>query len=45
MDAPEPYWEAVLQTRAHLAEHHSYARRFEQLGKLAAARPAPGAAR
>ena len=45
MSAPEPYWEAVLQTRAHLAEHHSYARRFEELGKLAALHAASGAAR
>jgi hypothetical protein len=43
--APEPYWDAVFETRAHLAEHHSYARRFEQLGKLAAAQRAPGALR
>jgi hypothetical protein len=28
---PEPYWDAVLKTRAHLAEHHSYQRRFEEL--------------
>ena len=41
MNAPEAYWEAVLQTRAHLAEHHSYARRFDELGRLAAS----GAAR
>jgi hypothetical protein len=29
--SPEPYWDAVLKTRAHLAEHHSYQRRFEEL--------------
>jgi hypothetical protein len=28
---PEPYWEAVLQTRSHLARHHSYARRLQEL--------------
>lgn len=28
---PEPYWEAVLKTRAHLAEHHSYEQRFRDL--------------
>jgi len=28
---PEPYWEAVLHTRSHLARHHSYARRFQEL--------------
>lgn len=31
---PEPYWEAVLQTRARLAERHSYSRRFEELAGL-----------
>lgn len=28
---PEPYWEAVLDTRAHLARHHSFERRFDAL--------------
>jgi hypothetical protein len=28
---PEPYWEAVLKTRAHLAKHHSYEQRFKEL--------------
>jgi hypothetical protein len=28
---PEPYWDAVLRTRAHLARHHSFARRFAEL--------------
>jgi len=28
---PEVYWNAVLKTRAHLAEHHSYQQRFQQL--------------
>lgn len=32
---PEPIWDAVLKTRAHLAQHHSYARRFEELAALA----------
>jgi hypothetical protein len=27
---PEPYWQAVLDTRAHLARHHSFARRLEE---------------
>ena len=45
MNAPEAYWEAVLQTRAHLAEHHSYARRFEELAERAALHAASGAAR
>lgn len=30
----ESYWDAVLKTRAHLAKHHSYHRRFEQLAKI-----------
>ncbi|MCX4243149.1 CgeB family protein [Paraliomyxa miuraensis] len=37
MDAlrrPEPHWEAVLRTRAHLASHHSFARRFEELSTM-----------
>jgi hypothetical protein len=33
---PEPYWEAVLKTRAHLAAKHSYAIRIEELLKAAA---------
>jgi hypothetical protein len=28
---PEPYWQAVLDTRAHLARHHSFAQRFQEL--------------
>jgi hypothetical protein len=28
---PEAYWDAVLATRAHLAAHHSFERRFEEL--------------
>lgn len=28
---PEVYWEAVLKTRAHLAQHHSYQQRFKEL--------------
>ena len=31
---PEPYWQAVLDTRAHLARHHSFARRFEEIAAL-----------
>ena len=34
LENPVKYWEAVLATRAHLAEHHSYARRYETLGAL-----------
>ena len=29
-----PYWQAVLQTRAHLSRHHSFARRFEEIAAL-----------
>jgi hypothetical protein len=35
---PEPIWDAVIKTRAHLAEHHSYARRFDELAALASGR-------
>lgn len=28
---PKFYWDAVLKTRAHLAAHHSYERRFKEL--------------
>jgi hypothetical protein len=31
---PEMYWDAVLQTRSHLAHHHSYLRRFRELSLL-----------
>src|SRR5262245_27420396 len=31
MHRPEFYWDAVLKTRAHLAAHHSYERRFEEM--------------
>lgn len=31
---PEHYWDAVLQTRAHLAQHQSYAQRFQELATL-----------
>jgi hypothetical protein len=31
---PEPYWQAVLDTRAHLARHHSFAQRFQELAAL-----------
>ncbi len=31
---PEVYWDAVLKTRAHLAEHHSFEKRFKQLEAL-----------
>ena len=41
---PEKYWDAVLQTRAHLGRHHSFARRFQDLQALLGAE-APAAAR
>jgi hypothetical protein len=28
---PEVYWDAILKTRAYLAEHHSFRQRFEEL--------------
>jgi len=31
MRRPEVYWDAVLKTRAHLAERHSFSRRFAEL--------------
>jgi len=33
---PEPIWDAVFKTRAHLARHHSYARRFDELAAITA---------
>jgi hypothetical protein len=44
MDDPEPYWDALLKTRQHLAENHSYRNRFRQLEGLLANREACGAA-
>jgi hypothetical protein len=41
---PEPYWDALLKTRQHLAEHHSYRNRFQQLEGLLADREASGVA-
>ncbi|MGD9715327.1 MAG: hypothetical protein AB7V46_25215 [Thermomicrobiales bacterium] len=31
---PQHYWDAVLKTRAYLAEHHSFAGRFDELNAL-----------
>ncbi len=36
---PEKYWDAVLQTRSHLARHHSYAKRFQELDLILKERP------
>jgi len=35
LSRPESYWDAVLQTRSHLAKHHSYAQRLRELEALA----------
>jgi hypothetical protein len=35
LDRPERAWDALLQTRAHLARQHSYARRFQELAAIA----------
>jgi hypothetical protein len=40
---PERYWDAVLQTRSHLARHHSYASRVGELQKLLDERVETGA--
>jgi hypothetical protein len=34
LNQPEKHWDAVLQTRAHLARHHSFMARFQQLQDL-----------
>lgn len=34
LNNPEPHWEAVLATRAHLGERHSYSQRFAELEAL-----------
>lgn len=41
---PERYWQAVLDTRAHLARHHSFEKRLEEIAALAASRPAAAGA-
>jgi hypothetical protein len=41
---PEPYWDAVLKTRAYLAKHHSFAQRFQELTAILAGGARPGAA-
>lgn len=45
MRRPELYWDAVLETRSHLARHHSYARRFEELATLLGGRGVSEASR
>ena len=39
---PEPYWDAVLQTRTHLARNHSFERRIAELEALLAGRKPAG---
>jgi hypothetical protein len=34
MKSAERYWEAVLKTRDHLAQHHSFERRFAELAAI-----------
>lgn len=34
LERPEKYWDALLKTRAHLAQHHSFERRFKELAAL-----------
>ena len=34
LNQPEKHWDAVLQTRAHLARHHSFPGRFKHLQAL-----------
>jgi hypothetical protein len=34
LDRPEVYWDAVLKTRAYLAEHHSFQRRIAELSAI-----------
>ena len=34
MRRPEVYWDAVLKTRAYLADRHSFQQRFEELSAI-----------
>ena len=34
MQRPAFYWDAVLKTRAHLAQHHTYKKRFQELSAI-----------
>jgi hypothetical protein len=42
---PKKYWQAVLQTRAYLADHHSYRQRFDELVSYADKRLLAGGSR
>jgi hypothetical protein len=33
---PEVYWDAILETRAHLAKRHSFQQRFQELSAILA---------
>jgi hypothetical protein len=42
LSRPEKHWDAVMQTRSHLARHHSFKQRLQDLqGLLAQKAPAP----
>jgi hypothetical protein len=45
LERPQHYWEAVLETRAHLGRQHSYERRLQQFVALTRAKVGSGAAR
>jgi hypothetical protein len=34
LERPEKYWDALFKTRAHLAQHHSFERRLQDLAAL-----------
>ena len=40
LSRPERHWDAVIQTRHHLARHHSFTQRFQDLQALAEEAPA-----
>lgn len=42
---PEMFWDAVLETRSHLAKHHSFSRRLEEIEALVTSHAARGGAR
>lgn len=44
LEQPVAYWQAVLDTRQHLAREHSYERRYDELVHLTQKLPAGGAA-
>jgi hypothetical protein len=45
MKRPQHYWQALIETRSYLAQHHSYGRRFNELEALATSLSRSGAAR